>query len=184
MKIIRGSALVSFLLAAAFLPIGSAYADHGGMFPEGNLNTVSWKVCRAGTTAGVNSTDGALGLIDAAVVNPTIVSCSSGNQNVNVWATSDPTVTYFGITECSGIYNSTNNKCSSMTVKLISDTITTAPDPVKQWQKTACHELGHVGGLGHRPTTVITSCLVQGDSPPIYTIYDTHDINSLNDTYS
>jgi len=177
-----GAALM--VCAAVQVPHGTAHADHGDQFVNGALNTPTWKVCRSGVSAGVDATDRAMDLIDDSEADPTAVSCSSGNQNVSVWSTDSLYSTAYGRTDCTGTFNSTNHRCSSMTVFLYAATIATAPEPAKQWQKTACHELGHVGGLGHRPSGVLTSCLAQGDSPPIFTIYDSHDLHSLNDTYA
>lgn len=158
-----------------------AHANHGGTASSGVLNTHYWKVCRAGFTPGVNSIDRALDMLRANTsIRPTVVSCTSGNQNVSAWST-NTSYTWLGRTSCTGIHNSTNNRCSSKTVWLNAPVIRAAPNPVKQWQKTAAHEMGHVGGLGHRYTN--TSCMRQGYSPPIYTIYDSHDCGSLNVTY-
>lgn len=185
MNLVRRTGIVLVPLFAVGLLPGVAYANHGGQATTGVLNTAKWQVCRAGTSAGIDATNRALHLIKASTVDPVGVPCSSGGQNVNVWSTDTvDSPHHYGATYCTGTYNSTNNRCSSKTVWLFANSIEVAANPAKQWQQTACHELGHVGGLGHRPSGVTTSCLASGESPPIYTIYDSHDIASLNDSYS
>lgn len=147
----------------------------------GALNTASWKICRNGIVSGMNAVDNTLPKLNVTDVSASAVSCTSGNQNVNVHSVDLGNTAYFGFTYCSGTFNSTNNRCSSMTVYLNATAIRATSRPATQWNKTACHELGHVGGLGHRP--ISETCMAAGQSPPVWSIYDSHDRGSLNLNY-
>lgn len=177
---LKRSLVFGIAVVIAVSGISPALADHAKQASTGILNTPVWKVCRNGLEPGINATDTAMRLINATEVSASAVGCASGNQNVNVHA-QEYLEPWLGATTCSGTYNSSNNRCSSKTVRLNARTIRATADPVKNWNTTACHELGHVGGLGHRP--IDETCLSEADSPPAWTIYDSHDRGSLNLTY-
>jgi hypothetical protein len=70
-----------------------------------------------------------------------------------------------------------NGLCGHKQVRLNGRTITTTA----QWEKTACHEFGHVGGMGHRSTDA--SCMRSGASPPIArTFADLTELRDVSDT--
>ncbi len=175
------------LIAGVMVATG-AVADHADPpdageegYGVGALNTATWKICRNGIVSGMNAVDNTLPKLNVTDVSASVVSCASGNQNINVHSIEYWDTSVGGATACSGTFNSTNNRCSSMTVVLNATAIRATPEPAKQWNKTACHELGHVGGLGHRP--INETCMASGVSPPVWTIYDAHDRGSMNLTY-
>jgi hypothetical protein len=99
------------------------------------------------------------------------VTFLSGDYGENNW---------YGLTECTswGSYPD----CYSKTVRINDERISNQAQPQTQYNKTSCHEMGHVGGLGHRG--VETSCMTQGAAPPISEYMDSHDMNELHATYN
>lgn len=166
--------------AGAILLIGSlvggagpAFASHGAGAASGKLNTAAWRVCNSGFTASIQATTAGLNAINATDVNPVQVGCPT-NYNVSVVGANYPD-TWYGLTSCNSAVS--GGLCSSKSVRLNGRTVTTT----QQWNKTALHELGHVGGLGHR--TENSSVMAQGASPPVSGALDSHDVASLNANY-
>jgi hypothetical protein len=170
----RSALLACAALALALAAATPAQASHQNTASSGHLYTGNWNVCNAGVTAGVSATSWAMGQIGATDVNTTAVGCP-GSWNVSVQSLSYPD-TWYGLTSCNSAVSGTTCTTSKY-VRLNSRTITTT----QQWRKTALHELGHVGGLGHR--TVNASVMTQGASPPVSQFLDSHDVASLNAQY-
>ena len=99
-------------------------------------------------------------------------TCSNANVSFNALSYPDG---WLGATYCTGTLSS--GSCSYKSVYLNLRTAVSG----QQRRKTATHELGHVGGLGHRTTN--SSAMTSGDSPPISEYFDTHDTDALNNKY-
>lgn len=167
----RFVAIASIASIAAVTGASQASADHRGDLLA--LNSSTWRVCASGLVAGQNATGHAIRQVNRSQVSAYLVPCS-GTYNVTSISSSYPD-NWFGYANCSNVVSST--KCSLYRVRLNSRTINTT----SQWEKTACHEFGHVGSLGHRYTN--NSCVTQGEAPPIDGTFDGHDLDSLNATY-
>lgn len=153
----------------------AAHAHHGDAANSGRLYTPIWQVCNDGAAAGVAATEWAMNQISITQVTAHSVACAGAFANVYVSSYNYPE-NWYGLTSCSG--SITGSICSpAKDVRLNARTIATT----RQWQKTSLHELGHVAGLGHRPTN--TSAMTQGDSPPVSQYFDFHDREAINASY-
>jgi hypothetical protein len=179
-----GSALALGGLGVAIAPVEPAGADHAGVANSGILNTGDWRVCGPGWRPGTLpeiAFNWALAMWDQHADLTVHQDC--GNFNVNYAASSYP-ATWFGETTCpSGV--GANRNCALKNVALNTNTLDAAANPTIQWKKTACHEFGHVGGLGHRdlPTPDLTSCMASGAAPPISAAPNAHDNDAIDQTY-
>jgi hypothetical protein len=160
------------LLAGSMAP---AAADHGEASPTGVLYTHNWRLCEIVPAPPV-VTDTAKALWN----NDPDVNIVETCQDPNILMWSEPMdESFFGATVCVGTTGS--GDCFQDWVWLNETMIETSSDPLWQHKKTACHELGHVGGLDHQFTN--DSCLTQGYAPPIMPIPDAHDYEAIDDTY-
>ena len=69
--------------------------------------------------------------------------------------------------------------CTWDYIELNARTLSEAEDPDHEWYQTACHEVGHVAGLGHRDGAG-TTCM---DSYTASISLDQHDIDAIANTY-
>lgn len=151
-----------------------AYASHEHTANTGVLNTANWQICVSGGAALQDGVAQAVAQLNPTDVNTTYVDCHAGTANVTVF-TVNSTETWQGLTEC--LTGVVNGLCSLKSVKINTRLVSTQA----QFRMNACHELGHVAGLGHRNTNA--SCMTQGNAPPIATTYDAHDLAAINATY-
>jgi hypothetical protein len=179
--LIAGSS--AMVLGGVGLAVGTAVpaeADHGATANSGILYTDNWRVCPLGydpATVPSQAADWAIGLWNS---NPDItVTRNCSGSHVIISNASFPD-TFFGNTWCEGGLDAARN-CQLKRLEMNTRTLDAAPNPGAQWKKTACHEMGHVGGLGHRFTD--SSCMTQGASPPIVIVPDQHDHDAIAATY-
>lgn len=146
-------------------------ADHRGGAASGALDTRYWRVCVYTPGSGGSAIQIALDRIAATHVQPT-KTCSSLNVTYDALSYPD---SWYGATHCAGSLS--NGLCTSKYARL---NLRTA-DTLQQRRKSALHELGHVGGLGHWFDNV--SVMTQGASPPVSEYLYTHDVTALNLEY-
>jgi hypothetical protein len=184
-----GSAMV---LGGAALAAGAtpAAASHDHDHPSGPLNSPTWRVCQDDTPTfgGIVAVNWAVALynshadLDVARLEGTGSAClSQSGANVFVvdeyWA---DTMDHF--TVCYSPGGPAN--CHLKVVGLNATLNDAAADPVAQWKKSACHEFGHVAGLGDRSDAFYTgSCMLPGTAPPVAQIPDAHDMDAIAVTY-
>lgn len=171
--------LIVVLLACLWTALSAlpSSANHRGEANSGVLNTRNWNICRNGPAGAVDgATDRAISLLNANThVNADQVGCSSDSINVHVYGAAFPDAVY-GTTYCV-IEGASAGKCKYKKVNMNSNYCTTS----SQWNKSTLHELGHVGGLGHRQTN--DSAMTSGAAPPVSGSFDDHDNEALNNEY-
>lgn len=173
----RVAVVVVGLIPALSVCAPAAFASHGKTAASGYLAYSNWSVCNGGLEQGREGIVRAVNILNAETdVNASIGSCDS--ENVSAWSGSYPE-SWCGLTTCTA--TGTNGRCGRKVVRLNSSAIFASSNPAQQWNKTAIHEMGHVGGLGHR--NVSSSCMASGEAPPIVAVFDSHDIAELNATY-
>ncbi len=179
--IIKNSkALTALVVGAATAPLlftAPAAADHRGGATTGVLNTVNWRVCSGDlmTPAVKDSMDRAISILNSRTARLNVRRVGAcGDANVINSASTSPE-TYYGVTRCLDWGSGTN--CQQKFVFINTRTCSTA----RQKDKSTLHEMGHVGGLGHRFTNA--SVMTSGESPPIATTFDDHDVVALNNEY-
>jgi hypothetical protein len=156
------------LVGAVQVPAGASHRDQAN---SGHLNTGTWRVCVYAPGQGGSAASTGISRVNATAVNAS-ETCSNANVSFNALSYPDG---WYGNTICSGTLTGTT--CTYKTVYLNLRVAETA----QQRRKTSTHELGHVGGLGHRTTNA--SVMTQGASPPVSEFYDDHDVQALANQY-
>lgn len=166
-------------LAIVFIGSQKAEASHDYVFPV--LSTSSWAFCTDINTSGAS--DGyeharSMWQNNTVLNISTVPSCAQG-ANAE-WRSGQLVDSWYGFVTCQ---SQAGDYCNFSLVEINDRTIGQADNPTQQYNKTSCHEMGHVGGLGHRSNTTL-SCMVQGSSPPISTVPDSHDMDAMDLTYN
>lgn len=179
-----GSAMVLGGLSLATSSPAGASHDHDE--PSGVLNSPAWRVCTDGPAAfGPAAVNWATALYnshpDLTVTQLGHVSSPACQTQMNLFVRYDyfPLETWDGATVC--FHSAGGSSCNIKAVVLNGSAIEAAPNPGAQWKYAACHEFGHVAGLGDRPVT--SSCMMEGQSPPVALIPDSHDWDAISATY-
>ena len=169
--------VVSLLAAACIVsPAAPVDATHGDTANSGDLFTRAWDVCISTPDDGRHAFVRAMNEVNETHVNAQEVGCvNPDNRNVAAYARQYPD-SWFGQTICSE-WNSNGSRCE---YKLAYLNLRTAVSGYQR-EKTALHEFGHVGGLGHRTTD--NSAMTSGTAPPISNNFDPHDREAINNTY-
>ncbi|WIX92778.1 M43 family zinc metalloprotease [Amycolatopsis sp. DG1A-15b] len=84
----------------------------------------------------------------------------------------------YGVTYFPNGWDSAGHNYEGVYVQLNNFTVTTST----QARKSTQHELGHVLGLAHRFDN--SSCMTQGEAPPINSLPDAHDFDELYQIYN
>jgi hypothetical protein len=84
----------------------------------------------------------------------------------------------YGVTYFPNGWDSAGHNYEGVYVQLNNFTVTTST----QARKSTQHELGHVLGLAHRYDN--SSCMTQGEAPPISSLPDAHDFDELYQIYN
>lgn len=182
-----GSALALGGLGLAIGPTPPAAADHAGVANTGILNTGTWRIYETlPWPAGSNPKTGISWGIAVWNAHPdlTVTNVTQGGGTANVAVTAIGTADFWaGATTCTGTIDPVTRNCPAKYVHLNNTEIDAAPDPTATWKMVACHEFGHVGGLGHR-TDTLDSCMFDGlPSPPVLALPDPHDNAAIDATY-
>jgi hypothetical protein len=112
-------------------------------------------------------------------LNPTDISTErSYNRSTDHVLASDSAYpeTWYGAAGC--LVPASSKYCNQWRVRLNQSTLGSNQT---WWNKTACHEFGHTGGLDHRTMGETATCMVSGQ--PANPNYDTHDRTLLNSRY-
>jgi hypothetical protein len=175
-----GSAMV---VGGAGLIVGTsapAEANHAGTANSGILDTTNWRVC---ANPALDSGPARAGFQWATELwndHPelsVVRTCTNSNVTYEVRSFVE---TWRGLTTCPPGVDADRN-CAAKRVQMNTRTINLTPNPPSQYKKTACHEMGHVGGLNHRAE--ISSCMNEGLAPPTSQIPDQHDNDAIAATY-
>lgn len=166
-----GAAATAHLVGPIVEPAFASHGNAGPLYYWPGTPT-QWNVCYDDLTSyGVTATDHGRGQVDQTDVDTT-ASCSSFRIVVNDEAYGEG---WYGTATCMSWAN--YPLCYQARVRF--DTVSLGKN-VELWKKVGCHELGHVGYLGHRNNDDWT-CMRQGDTGYLY--FDGHDWASMNANY-
>lgn len=176
--VVAASALALVVLLFISYPVSGS---HGGQSDTWVLDSSEWRACvNTNSSGATQGWDHARSQFDSiSNISASSWYCNDPGYNVN-WNSGNYGVdNWYGSASCTdwGSYPD----CYHNVVRINDERISGMQDPQRQYNKTSCHELGHVGGLGHRG--VETSCMSQGSSPPISEYLDAHDRTAVYDTY-
>lgn len=179
-KVVRTVVLGGSAVAMGGLVMGTpAHADHAEGAVTGVLDTTDWRVCNMTGAFGISelSKDTAIALWNNSSELNVVDACTSNNV---YWFAQWSPESWYGATICAAWHS--GGDCAAKQITMNTRRLDAAADPTWQWKKTACHEMGHVGGLGHRDGEP-GSCMASGAAPPIVAYPDDHDYAAIEDTY-
>jgi hypothetical protein len=169
-----GSAMILGSAALGTGTVEPAAASHAEVFPV--LGSQEWRICAPGfspPSLPAVSVAHAVGQYDPHPELAVFETCTDMNVFIQSASYAEG---WWGLTEC---WEWGPVDCNSMWIGLNSRILDATADPLHEWKQTACHEVGHVAGLGHRDPD-LTSCMASATASAGI---DQHDRDAISDTY-
>jgi hypothetical protein len=167
----------ALLLGSAALAVGDAgpaEAWHQEVYPV--LNTPNWTLCAPGYSPPSRpavAVNWATAVWDQHPELTVTQVCGGFNVFVQSFSYAED---WFGLNVCE---TWSGPDCTGMSIYLNARVIDATADPVHEWKQTACHEVGHIAGLGHRDPE-LTSCMASATASAGP---DQHDFDDVAATY-